>query len=238
MATLAAHQDDDLWTRVSVPIAYWPHRVDDICCSRVVKGGVPNGPTGVSDRVAADARRIRVSCRTTRSSRYPRRQDRSLRGHHRDPADGHFFSCKGWARPRRSAGTRRRRRSPHTIDSCDAAVQPAGTARWAPPSTMSSRRPAAVTSYLMPCLRAAPTEIYKVGLVSVQLLLAVGDLLIGLASAGPGVRSRRPRWRPIRRAPISGSTRARSPPPTSSAAEYAPADHRGARAGRGGRHRS
>ncbi len=64
-----------------------------------------------------------------------------------------------------------------TIESCDARLKPqAALLRSALEDVQAMM--AAVTGYLM-AASEQPAEIYKVGLVSVRLLLAVGDLLIG-----------------------------------------------------------
>jgi alkylation response protein AidB-like acyl-CoA dehydrogenase len=65
----------------------------------------------------------------------------------------------------------------HTIDTCDDALRrPAALLRTALDDVRAMT--ATLTGYLLAAAEN-PTEIYKVGLVSVRFLLAVGDLLIG-----------------------------------------------------------
>ncbi|MDG4664919.1 acyl-CoA dehydrogenase [Mycobacterium sp. 236(2023)] len=64
-----------------------------------------------------------------------------------------------------------------TIESCDARLKPQAMLLHAALEDVQAMT-AAVTGYLM-AASEHPEEIYKVGLVSVRLLLAVGDLLIG-----------------------------------------------------------
>lgn len=64
-----------------------------------------------------------------------------------------------------------------TIESCDARLKPQAMQLAAALDDVQAMM-AAATGYLM-AASEHPTEIYKVGLVSVRVLLAVGDLLIG-----------------------------------------------------------
>jgi alkylation response protein AidB-like acyl-CoA dehydrogenase len=65
----------------------------------------------------------------------------------------------------------------HTIDTCDQALKPQAQAVQTALDDVTAMT-GALTGYLLSAGKH-PTEIYKVGLVSVRYLLAVGDLLIG-----------------------------------------------------------
>jgi hypothetical protein len=64
-----------------------------------------------------------------------------------------------------------------TIDTCDAALRPQAELLATALGDLQAMT-ATLTGYLMAAAEQ-PTEIYKVGLASVRLLLAIGDLLIG-----------------------------------------------------------
>ena len=123
----------------------------------------------------------------------------------------------------------------HTIDACDARLKPQALLLSTALVDVQAML-AAVTGYLM-AASERPKEIYKVGLVSVQLLLAVGDLLIGwrlleqarVAQAAMEADPDRRRYQVLR-----GQGRDRDV----LRRQHAAADHRGARDRRGGRPRS
>jgi hypothetical protein len=171
----AAHQDDDVAEQVSGADPSMAHRVDDLLLP-VVKGVGSERAYGV----------LTESLQTLGGSGflldYPIEQyirdakiDSLYEGTTAIQSMDFFF--RKVVRDRGEALAHVAAQITHTIDSCDARFKPQalllGTALDDVQAIL-----AAVTGYLM---RASeqPTEIYKVGLVSVQLLLAVGDLLIG-----------------------------------------------------------
>jgi alkylation response protein AidB-like acyl-CoA dehydrogenase len=83
-----------------------------------------------------------------------------------------------------------------TIDTCDAALRPQAELLATALGDVQAMT-ATLTGYLMDATEQ-PTEIYKVGLASVRLLLAVGDLLIG--------------WRLLAQADIAHAALSAAPP--------------------------
>jgi alkylation response protein AidB-like acyl-CoA dehydrogenase len=83
----------------------------------------------------------------------------------------------------------------NTIDTCDETLRPHGELLQTALDDVTAMT-ATLTGYLMAAAEH-PTEIYKVGLVSVRFLLAVGDLLIG--------------WRLLAQADVAHATLAAGP---------------------------
>ncbi len=171
----AAHQDDDVAEQVSGADPSMAHRVDDLLLP-VVKGVGSERAYGV----------LTESLQTLGGSGFL--QDYPIEQYIRDAKiDSLYegttaiqsmdFFFRKVVRDRGEALAHVAAQITHTIDSCDARFKPQALLLGTALDDVQAML-AAVTGYLM---RASehPTEIYKVGLVSVQLLLAVGDLLIG-----------------------------------------------------------
>ena len=153
------------------------------CCCRSSRASAPSGPGSCSARVAADLRRLRASCRTTRSSSTSAtpRSTPSTRAPPRSRAWTSSSARSSGTRGRRSATCPRRSRS---------SPRPAsGNGRWQERALLGKALDdvqgivGVMVGELMksdPRRRAATSRnVYKVGQNTTRLLLAAGDLVVG-----------------------------------------------------------
>jgi alkylation response protein AidB-like acyl-CoA dehydrogenase len=171
----AAHQDDAVAQRISGADHDMAHRIDDLLLP-IVKG--------VSSERAYEI--LTESLQTLGGSGFL--QDYPLEQYIRDSKiDSLYegttaiqaldFFFRKIVRDRGQALQFVMAQVTNTIDSCDEALKPQAELLQTALDDVTAMT-AALTGYLMSATQH-PTEIYKVGLVSVRYLLGVGDLLIG-----------------------------------------------------------
>jgi alkylation response protein AidB-like acyl-CoA dehydrogenase len=171
----AAHQNPDVAEQVSGADPSMAHRVDDLLLP-VVKG--------VGSERAYEA--LTESLQTLGGSGFL--QDYPIEQYIRDAKiDSLYegttaiqsldFFFRKVVRDRGEALAHVAGQISHTIETCDPRLKPQAMLLHAALDDVQAMM-AAATGYLM-AASERPTEIYKVGLVSVRMLLAVGDLLIG-----------------------------------------------------------
>ncbi len=171
----AAHQDDDVAEQISGADPSMAHRVDDLLLPLV---------KGVGSERAYEV--LNESLQTLGGSGFL--QDYPIEQYIRDAKiDSLYegttaiqsmdFFFRKVVRDRGEALAHVAAQITRTIESCDARLKPQALLLSTALEDVQAML-AAATGYLM---RASeqPNEIYKVGLVSVRILLAVGDLLIG-----------------------------------------------------------
>jgi alkylation response protein AidB-like acyl-CoA dehydrogenase len=171
----AAHQNDDVAEQISGADPSMAHRVDDLLLP-IVKG--------VGSERAYEI--LSESLQTLGGSGFL--QDYPIEQYIRDAKiDSLYegttaiqsmdFIFRKVVRDRGEALAHVASQIEHTIQSCDGRLKPQALLLGTALADVQAML-AAVTGYLMSASEQ-PSEIYKIGLVSVRLLLAVGDLLIG-----------------------------------------------------------